>query len=276
MAESRNTQIADALTERQLQVGRVETQLRREAWAILALLESEIVSSLKSNDPTDFVLLVRRRREVETLMAEEIDPLIQARYEQLARQMDAAMGRLAVQEAGVVQRSVQGVRDEPSLGTPADTALRRRVADSRFPSPATPTDFSTTGADWWQRQGASVAQRVGDQLMVSVSLEESLTQAVTRIRGTSDQAFTDGIMARARDDAARLVRTQTTNAVGEARVAVAERNVPRLVLRHSSLRDGKTSLICIARDGKRFTADPAHTPIGHSLPFLQGVPYHPS
>jgi hypothetical protein len=276
MAEAVNQQISDKLTERQLLISRVESSLRREAWDQLRILEAEIISALKVADPTDFALLARRRQEVETLMAAEIDPLITARYAQLARLLDAAMGRLAVHEAGVVQRSIQDVIDEPSIETPADAALRRRVAGSLFPSASTPTDFSTTGADWWQRQGASLRQRVGDQLMVSVSLEEPLTEAVTRIRGTSDQAFTDGIMAKARNDAARLVRTQTTNAVSEARVAVAERTArPQFILIHSSVLDSRTSSTCLARHGLQFTSD-THEPINHSLPYLGGPPYHPS
>lgn len=35
------------------------------------------------------------------------------------------------------------------------------------------------------------------------------------------------------------------------------------------------SSICLSRHGLRF--DPVtHEPIGHSIPYLQGVPYHPS
>ena len=48
MAESVNTQIADGLTEQQLRDARVEMGLRREVFAQLALLESEILSALKA------------------------------------------------------------------------------------------------------------------------------------------------------------------------------------------------------------------------------------
>lgn len=277
MAETVNQQIADRLTERQLLAGRVENSLRREAWDQLRILEDEILSALKATDPTEFVLLSRRRREVETLMADEIDPLITARYARLAQLMDDAMGRLAVNEAGAVERIVNGVTEEQTIGeTPGDAALKRRVASGLFPTPTRPTDLSTTGSDWWQRQGESLSQRIGDQLNVSVSLEESLTEMTQRVRGTSDNAFRDGLMAKARDDAARLLTTQLTNALGEARAAVAERNAEGLVVMHVSIRDNHTSTICIARDGKRYTADDAHTPLGHSIPYLSGVPYHPN
>ena len=161
-------------------------------------------------------------------------------------------------------------------GFPQSAELRAGVVHGLFPSATKPTDLSTTGQDWWQRQGAGLAQRIGDSLTVGVSLEESLVQLTQRVRGTSEQGFTDGVMAKARSDAARLLTTQMTNTMGAARVAVGERNAQQMVLQHVSIRDGKTSLVCIARDGKRFTADAAHIPLGHTLPFLQGVPYHPS
>ena len=49
--------IADTLIEQQLQDGRVESQLRREAWAVLALLETELFAALKLGDPTQYALL---------------------------------------------------------------------------------------------------------------------------------------------------------------------------------------------------------------------------
>lgn len=276
MAERVNQAIADALTERQLQVGRVESHLRLEAWAVLAVLEREIVSALKAHDPTEFVLLSRRRQEVAQLMREDIDPLITLRYERLATMMDAALMRLAQHEAATVQQVVNAATEEETItDMPSTRQLRAGVVFGLFPSASTPTDFSTTGSDWWARQGASLSQRIGDSLTSGVALEESLTQLTQRVRGTSDNGFQDGLMAKARNDATRLVTTHLANTITEARAAVAARHPERMVLHHVSLRDGRTSLICIARDGKRFTAD-THEPIGHTLPYLQGIPYHPS
>ena len=277
MAESVNQAIADALTERQLQVGRVETQQRREVWAILALLEAEVLAALKVNDPTEFALLARRRREVGQLMAEELDPLIHARYAQIAALMDAAMMRLAQNEAEAVQRIVNGETEEETIAAlPSERQVRAGVVHGLFPSATKPTDFATTGRDWWARQGQSLSQRVGDSLTVGVSLEESLVQLTQRVRGTAEQGLQDGLMAKARDDAARLVRTQTTNAVSEARVSVAERNAARVyAVQHSSILDSRVSYICAARHGLRYSV-PDHTPIGHSLSYLSGIPYHPN
>jgi hypothetical protein len=277
MAESVNQQIADRLVRRQLQDARVETSLRQDVFTQLAILEQDVVAAIKANDPTELALLASRRREVETLMAEELHPLIRSRYAHIAAQLDGALLRLGTNEALVVEQIVNDVTGEDIITEqPSERRLRDGILRGLFPSASTSTDLSTTGSDWWERQGDSLSQRLGDQLMVSVSLAESLPQMAQRVRGTSDNGFQDGLMGRARQDATRLLTTQVTKAVGESHVAVAVVNAVRLVLHHQSLRDGKTSYICIARDGKRFSADAEHRPLGHSLPYLQGVPYHPS
>lgn len=271
-----NSQIADRLTTRQIQVARVEAGWRRDLSAALAVLEADILAAIKVADPTQWALLTRRRGEVEALMAEELDPLIAAWYARTAERFDVLMGRLAVSEAAATQRIVNQEAEEQVLEeSPPETGLRRRVAGALFPSAAKPTDLSTTGADWWSRQGASLTQRVRDTLQVSVSQDETLTQMTQRVRGTSEQGFRDGVMERARQDAARLLRTQTSNAIGEARAAVGERNADMVLLEHISILDSRTSLQCLGRHGLRYRAD-TYDGVGHSVPFLNGPPYHTS
>ena len=136
MAETVNQAIADRLTERDVQTRRVETQLRREAWAVLALLEADILAVLKLVDPTQYALLARRRQEVEQLMAEEIDPLIQARYAQLATMLDDAMMRLATNEAAAVQHIVNTETDEDTVAAlPSSGTYVRASCMGFFPRP---------------------------------------------------------------------------------------------------------------------------------------------
>jgi hypothetical protein len=277
MASGINAQIADAVTESLLQSQRVATGLRLEVWRRLAALEADILAVLKMADPSDIPLLRARREAIEALMAEEIDPLIAVRYSALAAMLTTALVRLARHKAGMVQDIVNTATGEATLPElPPDAALRRVVTETLIPTPQRATDLSATGAEWWERQGQSLSQRIRDSLLVGVSLEENLPQLTARIRGTSDNGFEDGIMARARTDASTVVQTQVTNAVGEAHVATAMRNAtPQLIIIHTSILDTKTSSICLARHGLRFTAT-THDPIGHSIPYLNGVPYHPN
>lgn len=271
-----NQQIADALVRRQLLALRVESDLRRQVLQRLDVLEAELLAAIRSADPTQFALLTRRKREVETLVKDELDPLIQARYERIARMLDTALLRLAQSEARAVERIVNDeAEDEVITEQPSDRQLRAGVVQTLFPSAAKPTDQSTTGSDWWTRQAVSLSQRLSDSLAVSVSLEESLTQMTTRVRGTQQNGFQDGLMGKARQDAQRLLTTQVTNTLGEARASVARENAARLLVEHVSVLDSRTSEICLARNGLRYTAD-THDGVGHDVPYLGGVPYHPN
>ena len=84
MPSTVNAQIADALTARLLQVGRVTTGLRLDVWRQLAVLESDLLAVLKMADPTDVELLRARRRAIEDLMEQDLEPLIARRYGGLA------------------------------------------------------------------------------------------------------------------------------------------------------------------------------------------------
>src|SRR5262245_46317895 len=106
MAETINQAIADALTRRQILALRVESDLRRQVLERLDVLEADLLAAIRSADPTQFALLTRRKREVETLVTAELDPLIQARYERIAALLDAALVRLAQREATAVARIV--------------------------------------------------------------------------------------------------------------------------------------------------------------------------
>jgi len=275
MAEPVNAQIADAFTARLLQVGRAETHQRHEVWGILALLESDLLHALREADPAQFSFLVARRRAVHFLIREEVDPLVMTRYVQIARDVDAFLVALAAQEAMVTRRIVNtATATETIEETPSDTALRRAVRQTLIPSPASPTDLSTTGEDWWGRAAVGLVTRVGDSLMVGVSLEEPLPALVARVQGTAANGYADGIMTKAKEDAARLLRTQTTNAVSEARVKVADVNASEVLIEHSSVLDSHTSHLCLGRHGLRYTV-PDHEPVDHAVPYLGGPPYHP-
>lgn len=275
MSETLNTAIADALTEQQLVDMRHADVERRHILAALALLLADLLAALRMSEPTAPRLLVWRLHRVEQLVEESLAPLIASRYALIAAHASDALVRIAQAEATAMQRIVNDLAGEPLLTVSATTtALNAIVTTTLFPSVTTATGASATMPDWWTRQADGLTQRLGDQLKVSVSLEETLAQAVARVQGTAEAASQDGIMQRARDDAAVLLRTSTTHTIAETRVAVAEANSEALSsIQHVSILDNRTSAICQARDGLQFTAD-THEPLGHNIPYLQGIPYH--
>jgi hypothetical protein len=278
MAASLNTQLADALTERQVQAGRAETRQRLALWGWLAVLEADILAILSRQDPTALGLLAWRRRRVQTVLEEELAPLVTARYRQMEAETTTFLLSLAQQEAAAVRALVNILSESLAVAVAISLPpLRQMITHAPFPSGTTPSAQSTTGPQWWTRLGESLLQRLGDQWLMSVSLEEDLQALRARVQGTSALGFTDGLMAWAKTEAARLLRTAVTHAVSSARVVLAELQPEGgLVLEHSSILDMRTSTICQVRDGLRFTVEAPHEPIGHTIPFLLGPPYHPN
>src|SRR5262245_35527517 len=128
MAETINQAIADALTRRQILALRVESDLRQQGLESLAILENDILSLIKASDPTELVLLTRRRQEVQRLMDEEIDPAIRLRYEQIARMLDAALLRLGRNEAQAVEAIVNDTSEQEVIEEqPSDRQLRAGI-----------------------------------------------------------------------------------------------------------------------------------------------------
>src|SRR4030095_526895 len=115
MALTSNQAIVDALTQRLIDIGRVETKLRRDIWAALILLEADLVAALKAGDPTEFVRLSRRLRAIEDLMEEDLAPLITTRYTRLEALTTAALIRLALAEVRAVRRLVNTATEDETI-----------------------------------------------------------------------------------------------------------------------------------------------------------------
>jgi hypothetical protein len=97
-------------------------------------------------------------------------------------------------------------------------------------------------------------------------------QIIADIRGTKGAAFTDGAFQLARQKLETVIRTALTHATSftsQAFYALNDVLTGGAVIWLSVL-DTRTTEGCIARAGKRYTADSSHRPIGHSLPWGLG------
>jgi hypothetical protein len=275
MAASGNTRLMDTFTRRQLRTSRVATGLWRRVWGAMAMLETEVLAALKVADPFAVRVLRTRQRLLARVLEETLTPLITARYQQMAGLMAEALSELATTEAAQSLHAVNAVLGSHVLTTvPPPRTVQRRVLTTLFPAVTGPTDQSAPHAEWWERQAATLLQRLRDHLRVSAGLGESLDAAVQRIRGTVPSGLRDGLMERARGAAEQLVRTEVTHAVSQAHAAVAAANgTAQIVLIHSSILDAHTSYPCLSRHGLQFDAA-SHAPIGHRLPYA-APPLHP-
>lgn len=96
-------------------------------------------------------------------------------------------------------------------------------------------------------------------------------QIVRGIRGARALGYADGLLDRSRREIQTIVQTALSHTAQTSRGLLYEANADLIAsLKWDSTLDGKTSAGCQIRDGKLYTADAAHKPIGHAIPWLGG------
>lgn len=100
---------------------------------------------------------------------------------------------------------------------------------------------------------------------------QTADEIVRTLRGTKSAGFTDGLFNTSRHHLETTIRTALGHAVSYTTAAfrALNPNIIRAVVWLSVL-DSATSSWCIARAGKRYTADEAHRPIGHAYDWGAG------
>lgn len=125
--------------------------------------------------------------------------------------------------------------------------------------------------DWATSAEANRMGAIRDAIRVGFVQGQSVDQIVRGIRGTRARQYKDGLLERSRRSVTAMVRTALSHTASTAREEVYKANADIIsAIAWLSTLDGKTSEPCRVRDGLRYTADPSHKPIGHSVPWLQG------
>jgi hypothetical protein len=97
------------------------------------------------------------------------------------------------------------------------------------------------------------------------------SQIIQRIRGTKALRYADGLLERSRRDVATVVQTALSHTAQTARQAMYDANADLVkAVKWTATLDSRTSPMCRVRDGLQYTADAAHKPIGHHVPWLGG------
>jgi hypothetical protein len=206
---------------------------------------------------------------------ELLNAIISTTYQAIETLMATASLTLALHHAAQLAHQPQDAQEtlvfDPVI---ALGALAVALRLTPFPSATTGHQPSALASEWWSRQAVVLMQRVQDQLRAGILAGESPPELARRITGTPVLRGHDGLMAAARRSAEAVAQGQAAMAMTQGTEAVVGANAGRIAyLVHVTTRDDRTSRICLARDGKRF--DPVtHAPIGHTLSYLSGPPYH--
>ncbi len=104
--------------------------------------------------------------------------------------------------------------------------------------------------DWFKTLEVMDRQRLIQALQLGLAQGESTDDIVRRVIGNRKNNYQDGILSISRREATTIIRTAITHVSNRARESMWEANSDIIAARvWNSVLDGRTSDICIARDG---------------------------
>ncbi len=105
--------------------------------------------------------------------------------------------------------------------------------------------------DWFDTLALSDQSALRGALQMGLAQGESIQDIMRRVSGSKANLFRDGTLAVTRRKTEAVVRTAVNHVSNEAREAVWEANEDVVAaLRWTSVLDGRTTMICMGRDGK--------------------------
>lgn len=125
--------------------------------------------------------------------------------------------------------------------------------------------FGAVSSEWWTRQSTSLKNKFADVLRSGILSGKSTSEIVKSLRENLNITNSKKVEA--------LVRTSVASINNQSKLLVYQKNKDVFKgFQQISTLDSRTTDICIAYSGKMWDMD--YNPIGHDLPYNDGVPRH--
>lgn len=237
---------------------------------------SEVRAMLRILAEADSALVVRLAAALERLppgafQVRRLDALLSGVWDlndQMYRQLAMRTAREMEQLAGVELEAHRATfeellpRGQVQVGVPG----ARRVWAAAEARPFRGRLLS----GWFDHLASATRDRVVVSIRTGFVQGLTVDEMIRDIRGTRAQKYADGILQISRRHAEAVVRTAVSHTAAVARGAFYAEN-QKLIKAEQwlSTLDTRTTDVCIARDGKRYSF-PDHEPMGHGLAWLEG------
>ncbi len=264
--ETVNEQLRDELLSHQVDLSRYSNDVVRRMLAILNKVDADLAAQLAA---------ALERMPAESFTVERLEQLLASvkqlnsqAYTELAKQLNDELRGFTDYEAGYQFQLFRTVIPAQII---AQVDVATIAAEQVYSAAMARPMQGRLLREWAQSIEAGRMTRIRDAVRVGYVESESISKIVQRIRGTKAAGYTDGIIEIDRRHAEAVVRTAIshTAAFTRHRFMKANSDLIKGVAWLSTL-DSRTSEGCRIRDGLQYTADDAHKPIGHKIPWLAG------
>lgn len=248
--------LIDLYTDHAINLQRLGATQWTNVLPILKMLEKDLTDQIRLIDPTGSKKAAARRKRLNRLL-DVTRTTISTAYVDMSELQEKFAYDLADYE-NEFGSSALNKAIGTDVGAVTLTPLQLEVVASNVVIQGAPS------AKWWARQSEDLQQKFADQIRMGFAQGESVTDMVRRIVGYPRGV--GGIMNVSRHNAESLVRTSVQEIAGQVREQMIEKNTDLIKgYIHSSTLDGRTSKICMARDGLKWDRD--KNPVGHGLPY---------
>jgi len=190
-----------------------------------------------------------------------------AAYRWMELDLPGELKELARYEAGYQHRAMTTVIPDAVL---ASVTVANISAEQVYTAALSRPFQGGLLSDWAKKLPPDRMTKVRNAIRLGYVENQSISQIMRRLRGTRARQYKDGILDIGRREAEIITRTAVGHMAAFTRDRFYEANtdVVKAVQWLSTL-DTRTTEICRARSGKRYTAD-THKPIGHQMPWRNG------
>lgn len=239
-----NHHIQDELTARDVELERYKRGVTIRVLNLLARLEEDLVKQMAALDPTQVQPRYKQARL--TRLLAEMAALVDQYGAALEQEVLPDLSQLAKDEAAFGVKMFKGVIPVAvETIVPAAATLQAAVMSRPFQGRLL--------KEWVKDHPPAVRMRLRNVIRQGVADGSTIDQMVRTVRGTAASGYTDGVMATNRRGAEAMVRTAVQHTVSSAREATYDANEDLIKgVRMVATLDGRTTLFCMAIDGKVF------------------------
>lgn len=248
---SANDEILDALTSHQIGIERLSNATVRKIIAMINRSDSRIVDRLQREDLTT---------------------LSRARQTKLLTEMRRIVESVYLDATGALQIELENFAEYEGQ---YQTDMFKRVLPVRFETvlPSAAQLIAATNSrpfqgkllkEVYRELEASSFRKVRDTIRGGIVEGRTTSQIVRDIRGTRAMGYKDGILEQNRRATEAVVRTAVNHTANSARERTYEANTDLISgVRFNATLDSRTTLVCMANDGKVFEAGKGPRPPLH-------------
>lgn len=262
MAATANERLLDEAIHHAIDLQGYSNGVVRRLIALINRVDADLFTQLQfSLDQMDAESFTVQRLEGLLISVRSLNRQL---YEQLARELTDELQGLTGAELAYQRQMLQTV-------LPVQVPLAQVAQEQVYAAAMSRPFQGRLLKEWATGIEADRMARIRDSLRMGYIEGKTIAQMVREIRGTKAQNYADGIIEIDRRHAESVVRTAISHTAGVARdqYLAANADLVKAITWVATL-DNKTSQTCRIRDGKQYSADDKHKPIGHTLPWLGG------